>query len=83
MQNLKSGNLKTMKMLLIPIAPNTLFGDFMKNLIVNQVTNKTTEIQITMISVNAEKVIKQPNVFVKEITQSQIRYSKLTTETLE
>ena len=83
MQNLKSGNLKTMKMLLIPIAPNTLFGDFMKNLIVNQVTNKTTEIQITTISVNAEKVIKQPNVFVKEITQSQIRYSKLTTETLE
>ena len=72
-----------MKMLLIPIAPNTLFGDFMKDLIVNQVTNKTTEIQITMISVNAEKVIKQPNVFVKEITQSQIRYSKLTTETLE
>ena len=70
-------------MLLIPIAPNTLFGDFMKNLIVNQVTNKTTEIQITTISVNAEKVIKQPNVFVKEITQSQIRYSKLTTETLE
>ena len=70
-------------MLLIPIAPNTLFGDFMKNLIVNQVTNKTTEIQITMISVNAEKVIKQPNVFVKEITQSQIRYSKLTTESLE
>ena len=83
MQNLKSGNLKTMKMLLIPIAPNTLFGDFMKNLIVNQVTNKTTEIQITTISVNAEKVIKQPNVFVKEITQSQIRYSKLTTESLE
>ena len=83
MQNLKSGNLKTMKMLLIPIAPNTLFGDFMKSLIVNQVTNKTTEIQITMISVNAEKVIKQPNVFVKEITQSQIRYSKLATETLE
>ena len=72
-----------MKMLLIPIAPNTLFGDFMKNLIVNQVTNTTTEIQITTISVNAEKVIKQPNVFVKEITQSQIRYSKLTTETLE
>ena len=70
-------------MLLIPIAPNTLFGDFMKNLIVNQVTNKTTEIQITTISVNAEKVIKQPNVFVKEITQSQIRYSKLTTESLE
>ena len=70
-----------MKMLIM--APNTLFGDFMKNLTVNQVTNKTTKIQITTISVNAEKVIKQPNVFVKEITQSAIKYSKLTTETLE
>ena len=69
-----------MKMLIM--APNTLFGDFMKNLTVNQVTNKTTKIQITTISVNAEKVIKQPNVFVKEITQSPITYSKLTTETL-
>ena len=74
-------NLRFMKMLIM--APNTLFGDFMKNLTVNQVTNKTTKIQITTISVNAEKVIKQPNVFVKEITQSPITYSKLTTETLE
>ena len=73
-------NLRFMKMLIM--APNTLFGDFMKNLTVNQVTNKTTKIQITTISVNAEKVIKQPNVFVKEITQSPITYSKLTTETL-
>ena len=63
-------NLRFMKMLIM--APNTLFGDFMKNLTVNQVTKKTTEIQITTISVNAEKVIKQPNVFVKEITQSPI-----------